>query len=265
MKHYEFNVNKLILGNCLEILPQFPDKLFDLVITDPPFNVMNKEDIKFKNRADIKQEADFDQFYSYEDYIKFTKKWIDLIETKMKVDSSLYVFFAVQYITDLMDICLERGMKYKGVLIWHKSNPAPKIRKSGYLSSTEAILFMVKGKPTFNFLGQNKMHNLIETPICMGHERLKDKSRKNKKGKFTTLHPTQKPEALYEHLITVSSNINDLVCDPFAGTGTANVVCQNLERYCIGIEKNEKYINNAKERLKNAKPKKQKSSIQDWT
>ena len=93
----------------------------------------------------------------------------------------------------------------------------------------------------------------------------RDKSKKNKKGKYTTLHPTQKPENVYKHLITVSSNINDLVCDPFAGTGTANVVCHNLERYCIGIEKNEKFIQSARERLKSAKPNIKKSGIDKWT
>ncbi|MBD3255471.1 MAG: hypothetical protein GF383_10280 [Candidatus Lokiarchaeota archaeon] len=264
LKNHRYKGNEILKGNCLDVLPQLPDQVFDLVITDPPFNVLNKDDLKFEHRTDIKQEVDFDQFESHEDYLQFTGEWVKLVVNKMKEDSSLYVFFAVQYITDLMNICLDHGLKYKGVLIWHKTNPAPKIRKSGYVSSTESVLFMVKGTPTFHFLGQNKMHNLIETPICMGNERLKDKTKKNKTGNFATLHPTQKPEELYEHFVTVSSNPQDLICDPFAGTGTANVACRKLNRYCVGIELNEKYANYARERLKLTKFLGQKSSIEKW-
>jgi site-specific DNA-methyltransferase (adenine-specific)/modification methylase len=261
-------INRIIRGNCLEILPQIPDKSVDLVITDPPFNVMNKTDLKFKHRADITQQVSFDEFESYQTYLSFTEKWVRTVAAKMKQDSSLYVFFAVQFITDLMRICLSFDMKYKGVLVWHKSNPAPKIRKSGYVSSTEAILFMVKGKPPFHFLGQNKMHNFITTPICMGEERLRlELSDQNAEsgGKITqTLHPTQKPMALYEHFISVSSNEGDLVCDPFAGTGTANAACRKLKRYCIGIEKNEEYIGFAQKRLSRIKEQIPRSRLDDW-
>ena len=260
-----FRINKIFQGDCLKILSELPDDLFDLIITDPPFNVMNKEDLKFNHRTDIKQGVEFDQFSSYEDYLIFTENWMKIVVAKMKPDSSLYVFFAIQYITDLMKICLKYGLKYKGVLIWHKTNPAPKIRKSGYVSSTESILFMVKGKPTFNFLGQNKMHNLIETSICMGKERLKDKTKKTKNGKGVTLHPTQKPLDLYKHFIMVSSNANDLVCDPFVGTGTANIACKILNRYCIGIELDDNYALHAQERLNKIKIKKQKTGIGAWT
>ena len=265
MSTENYKINRVIQGDCIKILSELPNEIIDLVITDPPFNIMNKEDLKFTHRTDITQSVEFDQFPSYENYLIFTDKWIKVITEKMKQNSSLYVFFAVQYITDLMNICLNHGLKYKGVLIWHKTNPAPKIRKSGYVSSTESILFMVKGKPTFNFLGQNKMHNLIETPICMGNERLKHITKKTEKGKNITLHPTQKPLELYKHLISVSSKENDLICDPFVGTGTANVACKILNRFCIGIELNESYVQHAKNRLNRTKLKSQKTGIIHWS
>lgn len=249
MKLEEYKVNKIIQGDCLKILPNLPDNLIDLVITDPPFNVLNKVDLKFNHRTDIKQGVEFDYFSSYADYLQFTENWINIIVKKMNPNSSLYVFFAIQYITDLMNICLKNGLKYKGILIWHKTNPAPKIRKSGYVSSTESILFMIKGNPIFNFLGQKKMHNLIETSICMGNERLKDRNKRTKKGNYSTLHPTQKPLDLYKHFINISSKENNLICDPFVGTGTANVACKELNRYCIGIELNKYYAQYAIDRL----------------
>jgi len=94
---------------------------------------------------------------------------------------------------------------------------------------------------------------------------LKDMTKKTKKGKNATLHPTQKPLELYKHLISVSSKENDLVCDPFVGTGTANVACRLLNRYCIGIELNDNYVQHAIKRLKKVKLKNQKTGIKDWS
>ena len=212
---------------------------------------MNKKNIKFKHRADIIQSAAFDGFSSYGEFLDFTKQWVSLVQENLKKDSSLYIFFGAQYISDLYHICMDLGFTYKGIIVWHKTNPAPKIRKSGYLSSTELILFLQQGDPTFNFLGQNEMHNFIETPLCMGNERLRAK-KKNRKGKYPTLHPTQKPEKVVSKFIQVSSSPSDWVLDPFVGTGTINKVCQDLDRNCLGIDSNPDYVNAARDRLEDS-------------
>lgn len=243
-------MNDIIYGDCLKVLKDIPRNKFDLVLTDPPFNVFNKPNLKIKNRKDIIQNDEFDIFKSYEEYLDFTEKWVNLVIPKMKDDSSFYSFFAIQYITDLMNICLKNGLEYRGIFIWHKSNPTPKYRKRGYVSSTEAILFMTKGNHVFNFKNQNEMHNFFESSICMGKERILDKNKLNKKGNPTTAHSTQKPLKLIKHLIEVSSNINDWVLDPFAGVGTTNKACQLLNRNCIGVEINKIYVKLAKKRLK---------------
>ena len=73
------------------------------------------------------------------------------------------------------------------------------------------------------------------------HTHYCNKNRKN--------HPTQKPEALFERIILVSSNENDLILDPFAGSGTALRVCQQVNRKCIGIEINPDYVEMIQKRL----------------
>jgi site-specific DNA-methyltransferase (adenine-specific)/modification methylase len=84
--------------------------------------------------------------------------------------------------------------------------------------------------------------DFIEMPIVQGKERMKGKNGR-------AIHPTQKPEKLIELVILASSNEDDLILDPFFGTGTTGVVASRLKRKWIGIEINEKYFKIAYERI----------------
>jgi site-specific DNA-methyltransferase (adenine-specific)/modification methylase len=95
---------------------------------------------------------------------------------------------------------------------------------------------------TWNFINQKNMHNFIESPICMGKERLKEPS-----------HPTQKPVRILEHIIKIASNENDIVFDPFMGVGSTGVASLNLNRKFIGFEINVDYYKAAENRIKNLK------------
>ena len=144
--------------------------------------------------------------------------------------------------TESYEISLEKNhlfLLYDGV-ITHNSNPCPQVRKRNYLSSFETLIWEArfseeKIKFTFNFKKQNEMHNFIEMPLCGGNER--------------TCHPTQKPLKLIKHFLEIHSNKDDLILDPFFGSGTTAVACKLLDRNFIGFEINENYYNLAKERL----------------
>ena len=124
-------------------------------------------------------------------------------------------------------------------MVWHKTNPIPNIRKSSFLNSCELIVCLWNKGHTWNFTKQNEMHNFIESPICMGKERLKNPK-----------HPTQKPVKILEHIIKIASNPNDIVCDMFMGVGSTGAACKNLGRRFLGIEYDNIYYNAAVERLK---------------
>ena len=136
----------------------------------------------------------------------------------------------------------------------------PNITKRTFTHSTEFVLWFVKGKKwIFNYeeikkfnpnktkTGEDKQMrdflNFIELPIVQGKERLRGEDSK-------ALHPTQKPEKLLELIILASSNEDELVLDPFFGTGTTGFVAEKMGRRWIGIEKNSEYIKLAKKRLK---------------
>jgi hypothetical protein len=123
-------------------------------------------------------------------------------------------------------------------MIWHKTNPAPKIFKAGFLNSCEMIYCCWNRGHTWNFLSQTEMHNFIESPICMRPERLADPK-----------HPTQKPTSILKKIITIASNSGDIIFDPFMGVGSTGIASLALGRKFIGFELDEAYFNAARDRI----------------
>lgn len=251
----KLQTNQILLGDCLEILENIPDQSLDMVFTDPPFDILNKTNISTKFHTDIIQENIFDQFESYDHYISFIIKFVQIISKKMKENITFLCFFATQYVTDLIRICEQCGMVRKNVLIWKKNNPSIRIRKSNFVSCYESIVYMVKGYPPFHFTHHTDMYNCITIPIPSNTERVRKKQKKTK-NESNSVHPTQKPLRLLKKLIIICSNPNDIICDPFAGMGSINKASLETGRYCLGIEKNIIYYNYAQDRLNSSLPKK---------
>ena len=131
----------------------------------------------------------------------------------------------------------EYGVRTRTIFTWHKTNPVPSFRKVNYLSACEFIWIGSKGKfKTFNFKQQKEMHNFYET------------SNKSCYGK--TDHPTEKPISLMRHLLEIHSNKDDIILDPFLGSGTTAVACKELGRRYIGIEISPEYCEIAKRRIR---------------
>lgn len=127
-------------------------------------------------------------------------------------------------------------------MVWHKTNPVPNIRKSSFLNSCELIVCLWNKGHTWNFSAQNEMHNFIESPICMGSERLKDPK-----------HPTQKTVKILEHIINIASNPHDVVLDMFMGVGSTGVAAKNSGIRFIGIEIDKTYYSAAEKRISNCR------------
>jgi site-specific DNA-methyltransferase (adenine-specific)/modification methylase len=147
--------------------------------------------------------------------------------------------------------------KVNNVITWFKSNAMPNMTRRVFTHTTEFIVWAVKGSGwTFNYDiikeinpekqkgGANKqMRDLWEMPLVQGKERIKGEDGR-------ALHPTQKPEEMLKRIILASSNEGDTVLDPFLGSGTTAFVAKKHNRRYIGIEREEKYVKIAKERLK---------------
>ena len=208
----------------------------DLILTDPPYNLSKYStgNMKFSWRADINNDL------AKWDLIDF--KPDDVLEEFRRILSpkgNLFAFCSYNLLGD-WHRSFDPVFDTFQYMVWHKTNPAPKIRRAGFLNSCELIICCWNKGHTWNFGRQNEMHNFIETPICQGNERTKEPK-----------HPTQKPVEVLKHIIRIASNEGDLVLDPFMGVGSTGVAALELSRRFIGVEIDKKYFEAAKKRIVN--------------
>ena len=223
--YYETELGKLYHGDCLEIMPQLGP--VDLVLTDPPYNSSYGTDIERKWRPNpIKHDfGDWDKGFCPQDSIT---KCLCLNP------KGVVCFVSDNTFGDVYGL-LVKNFEYCKYIVWDKTNPSPSIRKTTWRQSTELIIHG-HNNGGVNFSDQNDMRNVIKEGTC-SHQSVD--------------HPTQKPSALINKLLCVSSNENDLVLDMFAGSGTTLWCCERLKRKWIGIEISEKYCEIAANRIEN--------------
>ena len=214
-------------GDCLEVMKDIPDKSIDLVVTDPPYKIVqggctNKAvRLKGSNQEQLKKGTLFNN-----NSIKFNE-WIPEVYRVLKNNSHCYIMSNDRNINELLNVCEKVGFKLLNILVWGKSKHSP---NRYYMKNCEFIVFLRKGKAkNINDMGTKQL--LLIDNVA------------NKK------HPSEKPIKLMEILIKNSSDEKDIVLDPFLGSGTTGVACINTNRNFIGIELDENYFNIAKERI----------------
>jgi len=255
-------INHTYAGDCIEVMQKEIDKdSIPLIFADPPYNLSGKS-LNLANNttggAFYKVNEDWDT-YDYKDYISFTRNWLKASFNILTPNGSIYVSCTQHNIGEILFIAKELGFKLNNIITWYKTNSMPNITKRTFTHATEFVCWFVKGKNwIFNYDQMKKFNpnktkegnekqmrdflDFIELPIVQGKERIKAENNR-------AAHPTQKPEKLLELIILASSNENDVVLDPFFGTGTTGFVAQKLKRKWIGIERHAEYNNISKKRI----------------
>jgi len=222
--------NKIIQGDALEELRKIPDSSVDLVFTDPPYNISQKNkifrDYRNGNNGDINM--DFGEW----DYNFDIKPFLIECKRILKDNGSIIVWTSEQLYGEYRKWFAE-NMYPKQLLIWVKTNPLPQFRLVGYRQATELMFWALKNKnkqdnDNFIFQGQKEMTNVFYAPIVGGKER--------------TEHPTQKPLSITEKIIKRHCVQGGIVVDPYIGSGTTAVACLKLGRKFIGIERERENI-----------------------
>lgn len=225
---------RLINDNCFHFMKNIPDKCIDLILTDPPYNIAQYStgNIVLSHRKPLNNNiADWDKIPIDPYKLVYDFKRI------LKPKGNIFIFTGYNMLGKWHE-AFDKEFTTFQIFIWHKTNPPPKIYKSGFLNSCELIICLWNKGHTWNFSKQTKMHNFFECPICSYPERLQK-----------PYHPTQKPIRLLKHLINVASNPKDLVFDPFMGVGSAGVAALQLNRRFAGCEINKIYFNACLNRL----------------
>lgn len=224
----------LICGDSKELIKRIPDNSIDLILTDPPYNLAKHStgNIPLPGRSAMNNDvADWD----LHDFIP--AEWADEFIRILKPSGNLFIFTSYNQIGKWYD-CLDHRFDTSNFMVWHKTNPAPKIFKAGFLNSCELVFTCWNKKHTWNFKSQAEMHNFMQSSICMRPERLSDPK-----------HPTQKPVSILRHIIQIASNPGDIVFDPFMGVGSTGIAAMKENRRYIGIEISPEYTEAARKRF----------------
>jgi DNA modification methylase/ParB-like chromosome segregation protein Spo0J len=206
-KVYESNCN-IYHGDCLEYIKTIADKSIDCLITDPPYGV----DIQF-GAYDNQLSRKIANDENSEDALSLLDKMLIEVKCKLKDNAHLYIFCNWKIYPDFSKI-ISNHFQIKNVIIWDKLFMGMGDLKGNYSSSYEMIIFAGGNR---EFL--NRPKNIIQ---C----RFNDER----------FHNTQKPIDLIKQLIENSTDVNELVFDPFLGSGSTVVASKQLKRNYIGCE-----------------------------
>ena len=249
-------LDKTIIGDMYTVIPFLPEKFVDLLIVDPPYNLnKNFHGKKFKKMPDVE----------YEEYVD---SWIQMLIPLLKDEASVYVCCDWQSSLIIGNV-LKKYLYVQNRITWQREKGRGSI--SNWKNGMEDIWFATNARNyTFN-VDSVKIRRRVVAPYKV-NGRPKDWE-KTKEGNFrntfpsnfwddisipywsmpeNTAHPAQKSEKLLAKLILASSNENDIVFDPFLGSGSTSVTAKKLHRHYVGIEQNKQYCVWAEKRLEMA-------------
>ncbi len=249
---------RILVGDCVAEMAKIPAASVDLVFADPPYNLQLQGDLKRPDDSRVDAvDDDWDKFSSFAAYDDFTRAWLTACRRAMKPNATLWVIGSYHNIYRVGALLQDLGFWILNDIVWRKSNPMPNFRGRRFTNAHETLIWAAreaaKRDYTFNYEALKAGNDDVQMrsdwfiPLCTGEERLKGRDGKK-------LHPTQKPEALLARVILAASRPDDLVLDPFCGTGTTGAVARRLGRRFIGVERDADYAAAATARIGAAEP-----------
>jgi DNA modification methylase len=251
MKLGDYDINSIVLGDCIKLLERIPDNSIDLIFADPPYNLQLNADLYRPNQTKVDAVNDeWDKFDSKEEYDIFCRQWLSECHRVLKNTGSIWVIGTYHNIYRVGTILQDLNFWLLNDIVWIKTNPMPNFKGTRFNNAHETLIWATKSQSsryTFHYHSMKVMNDDLQMrsdwliPICQGSERIKVNGAK--------AHSTQKPEELLYRIILSTSNVNDIVLDPFSGSGTTAAVAKKLGRKFIGFEREEFYVKVSDERL----------------
>lgn len=249
----------LLEGDSFELLKEIKEKSVDMIFADPPY-FLSSGGISCHNGKQVSvDKGEWDITKTIEDRIVYHRKWISLCRNVLNDNGTIWIS-ATLHSVYAIGVALEmEGFSIINNIIWQKPNPAPNLACRCFTHSTETIIWARK-----QLTAKKKGNHYYDYPLMKeqnGGKQMKDvwkfedepelwnipttPAREKKEGK----HPTQKPLELLKRIILASTKEDDLVLDPFSGSGTTGVACKLLNRKYIGIEQEKDYLEMSRRRI----------------
>lgn len=230
--------DSIVRGKCEEVMEEFPASRIDLAIADPPYNIGEKRKTS-KSKGEMRTMEEITEGWEQkgeEEYLSWVERWMAGLYRLLRETGNVVVFFDRSGTTYLRDIGKKLGLHPINKYYLGKVNPPPRARKNNFISAVEeAVVFAKNGrKRKFNWLEDSKrMKNFSLVAV---NEQVTD-------------HPTEKPVSALRDLVEIFTDSDDIVLDPFSGSGSSLVAAKQAGRNYLGIEKKDEYVEMAKKRL----------------
>jgi modification methylase len=253
----ELPLDQILLGDSVRMMRMLPTASIDCIFADPPYNLQLRGELRRPDDSLVDGvDDDWDKFADYAAYDAFTRDWLAEARRLMRKDATIWVIGSYHNIFRIGAIMQDLGFWILNDVIWRKSNPMPNFRGRRFTNAHETMIWAARGQDSryrFNYQAMKSLNDDQQMrsdwliPLCTGAERLK-----NEHG--LKLHPTQKPEALLHRILLASTIQEDVVLDPFLGSGTSAAVARRLSRHYIGIERHPAYVEAALGRVRRVRP-----------
>lgn len=202
------------------------------IITDPPYNISKPNN--FPSMRQRRQGVDFGVWDKGFDLVSWIPQYAEILDK----NGSMIIFCSYRFLSFITQALENSNMLVKDILIWQKSNPMPRNTTRRYVQDLEFAVWAVKSGAKWVFNKPSDvpyLRSIFTHALVSGREKLG--------------HPTQKSLKLMKDLIQIHTNPNEVVLDPFMGSGSTGAACLELGREFIGIERDKKFFTMAQKRL----------------
>jgi site-specific DNA-methyltransferase (adenine-specific) len=237
---------RLYQGDCLELLSLIPESTVDLIFADPPYFLSNGGITCHAGRMVSVNKGDWDKSKGPDANHEFNRAWLAACQRVLKPNGSLWVSGTAHVIHSVGFAMQQLGFKLLNDVSWVKPNPPPNLSCRYFTHATETIIWAARDKKSRHTFNYKLMKETNRGKQMKSVWEIKPPEKWEKKfGK----HPTQKPVALLERILLASSNEDDLVLDPFSGSGTTVLTALRTRRTAIGLELSYDFLRLTTQRL----------------
>ena len=246
------NQSRLYQSDCLVIMDLLIDEnpagCFDMIFADPPYKLSNGGISCQSGKMVSVDKGAWDRSNGVEEDHLFTMTWLAKCQKLLKPNGTIWVSGTMHLIYSVGFALQKLNFKILNDIIWEKPNPPPNLACRYFTHSTETILWAAKEKKSKHYFNYNEMKSTNGGKQMKSVWRMTS-PKKHEKGQGK--HPAQKPLELVSRCIQACTVVDDIIFDPFSGSGTTGVAALSMNRKFVGIENNAEYVDLSIRRLSN--------------